>query len=92
MAKRRIRVSRKKEDNGNGNTQLLTGAAGGAVASGITDTSTPIISSCPPDDKTFMCKLTRFYNSFKMIIGIILIIAIICFVAWFLWSLYKSKK
>jgi hypothetical protein len=83
----------------NKNTQqsnVTTGAVGGALAGGAlsnaTSMSSPILMSCPPEDTTFMCRLTRFYNSFKMIIGIIVIIVLIALVIWFATLYFKNRR
>lgn len=73
------------------NTALL-GAVAGSAISGATSTSTPVITTCPPEDTTFMCKLTRFYNIFKMILSIIIIIILIIGGIWILMSLMKSSR
>lgn len=86
----RLSSSSKKTDDTTGKA-LLGGAAAGAVAN-TTGAITPVITSCPPDDKTFMCKLTRFYNSFKMILGIITTVIGIGVLIWLAWSYWKSTR
>lgn len=82
-------LSQKKDDTTN--KALLGGAAVGAL-SNVTGTSTPVLTSCPPEDTTFMCKLTRFYNSFKMILNIIFTIITIIAVIWLVWYFWKSSR
>lgn len=84
----RIISINKKDDS---NKALLGGAAAGALTGGG-GVSTPVFTSCPPEDKTFMCKLTRFYNSFKMILSIIATVIIIIGVIWLVWSYWKSSR
>ena len=87
MKKRSVAISTSKK---NENNQALLGAVAGGAVANMTSTSTPVIMTCPPDDTTFMCKLTRFYNSFKMIISLVLIVLGIVVAAWVAWTLYKS--
>ena len=63
----------------NATKTALTGGAVGALGGA----TTPTITSCPPDDKSFYCKLTRFVNIIKLFITIIVITVAIGFFLWF---------
>lgn len=78
----------KKDD---GTTAAIGGAVAGTALSGASGTSTPILMGCAPDDTSFMCKLARFSNILKMIIGIIVILVLIVLVIWFAYRWYKSR-
>lgn len=78
----------------NSNGALATGAIAGSVLSGGSSTSTPVLTACPPEDKTFMCRLTRFFNSFKMILSLIITfisIIVVIWVAWYFWKTYYGS-
>lgn len=88
------RLLNKKNQTATG-TGAGAGAAAlgaGALAGSAGGLSTPVLTSCPPEDKTFMCKLTRFYNSFKMILGIIVTVILIVVALWFAYVWYKSSR
>jgi hypothetical protein len=72
----------------NGTNAALAGAGLGAVSGA----STPILSSCPPDDTSFMCKLSRFYNIVKMLIGLVVIFVLIGLVLWFGINWWRSRR
>lgn len=84
---RSISIAQRKDSNGKA---LLAGAGAGAVAN-TTGASTPVLMTCPPEDKTFMCKLARFYNIFKMILGILVTVIVIGVLLWYGWKLFKSR-
>jgi hypothetical protein len=73
----------------NGTNALLAGGAVGALTGGA---STPTLTTCPPDDKSFYCKLVRFVNTIKLFITIILIIGAIAFGIWFAYSYIKNMR
>lgn len=58
-------------------TAIATGALGA-----LSNVSTPIVANCAPDDNSFMCKMTRFYNSTKMIISIIVLFIVVAIVLY----------
>jgi uncharacterized membrane protein YqiK len=39
-----------------------------------------------------MCRLTRFFNSFKMIIGILVIVVLIALVIWFAVVYFRNRR
>ena len=80
------------KNNSNATNTGLAVAGGAALAGSGGGVSTPVLTTCPPEDKTFMCKLTRFYNSFKMIFGIISTIILVLFVMWFAYTWYKARR
>jgi len=86
----RIRTPTNKNDDTT-NKALIGGVAAGAL-SNATGTSTPVITSCPLEDTSFMCKLTRFFNSFKMILNLIVTVITIIVVIWVAWYFWKSYR
>jgi len=86
----RVRIPSRQNNTNTTGLALAGGAALGA--SGGVGVSTPVLSTCPPEDKTFMCKLTRFYNSFKMILSIIVTFILIVVGSWFAYTWYKSRR
>ena len=72
-------------------TSALLGAGAASVASSAVGASTPVLSTCPPEDTTFMCKLTRFYNSTKMILSLVIIFAIILGALWFAYAFFEKR-
>lgn len=83
-------MTQRKNNDGTGAGAAALGA--GALAGSGGGLSTPVLTSCPPEDRTFMCKLTRFYNSFKMILGIITTVILIVVAIWFAYIWYKSRR
>jgi hypothetical protein len=83
-------MNRNRQESG------TTSAIGAGVAGGLltnaTSVNSPILTSCPPEDTSFMCKLNRFFNSLKMIISIVIIFILIIAVIWFGYYWYKSRK
>lgn len=69
------------------NTALVAGSVG-ALASG---TGAVTVTNCPPEDKSFYCKLSRFVNIIKLFITIIVIVVAIIFVARFAYSYFKAS-
>jgi len=86
----RLRMPLSQNKNNNTGLALAGGAALGSTAGG--GVSSPVLTTCPPEDKTFMCKLTRFYNSFKMILSIILTVLLIVGGIWFGYMWYKHRR
>lgn len=86
----RMPLSQNKNNTNSTGLALAGGAALGSTAGG--GVSAPVLTTCPPEDKTFMCKLTRFYNSFKMILSIILTILLIVGMIWLAVWWYRSKR
>jgi hypothetical protein len=80
-----------RSNKNDGTTAAVGGAVAGTALSGATGTSTPILMGCAADDTTFMCKLARFFNTVKMIIGLIVIFVLIILVIWFAYKWYKSR-
>lgn len=88
-------ISRAMTQRKNNQSNVGAGAAAlgaGALAGSGGGVSTPVLTSCPPEDRTFMCKLTRFYNSFKMILGIITTVILIGVAIWLAYVWYKSRR
>jgi len=70
-------------------TALLGGAAlgaGGTMAAGAGGTT---IVSCPSDDKSFYCQLTRFVGIIRMVVYMIVLVATI-FIVWNLWKAIRG--
>jgi|APGre2960657404_1045060.scaffolds.fasta_scaffold59805_3 hypothetical protein len=72
-------------------SSALLGAGAASVASSAVGANTPVLSTCPPEDTTFMCKLTRFYNSTKMILSLVIIFAVILGALWFAYAFFKKR-
>jgi len=87
----RARTSRPATKSTGNTTSALLGAGAASVASSAVGANTPVLSTCPPDDRTFMCKLTRFYNSTKMIISLVLIFGTIIVALWFAYVFFKKR-
>lgn len=77
-----------KKDDGAATKAALAGGAAGVM----TDVANPTVTSCASDDSTFYCKLTRFFNSTKMIINLIITLIAIIAVVYFGWKWFKQPK
>lgn len=77
-----------KKDDGAGTKAALAGGAAGLM----TDVANPTVTSCASDDSTFYCKLTRFFNSTKMIINLIITLIVIIALVYFGWKWWKQSQ
>jgi hypothetical protein len=89
MARRRIRMTRpgSQEENAGSKAALATGALGA-----MSGADTPVVSTCPPSDTSFMCRLSRFYNSVKMILNLLVILGVIFALLYFARQYLRKRK
>ena len=85
---RRVVSSPNRDNNNNSTNAALAGGAVGAL-SGVNN---PTITSCSPDDTSFYCRLTRFFNSIQMVLRLVLIVIAVGFGLYFGYTWYKSRK
>jgi hypothetical protein len=81
-----------RNENAGAGTGAAAGAGLGFAAGAMSGAQTATITSCPTSDQTFTCKLTRFFNNTKMIIGLIVIFIAILWILYMGWTFMKKKK
>lgn len=74
-----------------GSSSTTTALAAGSVGALAAGTGTVTVTNCPPEDKSFYCRLSRFVNIIKLFITIIVIIVAIVFATRFAYSYFKTS-
>ena len=67
---------------------IAAGAGAGALTSGAGGTT---VTSCPPDDQSFYCKLSRFTGIVKMILFLITVIVFVI-ALFYLWKSLRGSS
>lgn len=81
----------KSTTNNDENTGNKAALAAGAVGL-MSNVNNPTVTSCAPDDPSFYCKLTRFFNSTQMILNLLVIFIAIIAGVYFAWSWFKGSS
>lgn len=72
-----------------GNNTTTAALAAGSVGAMASGTGAVTVTNCPPEDKSFYCKLNRFVNIIKLFITIIVIVVAVVFIARFAYAYFK---
>lgn len=88
MANNNARATRRTQNNENMNTMDKTAIAAGVGSAVVSGAGGVTVSSCPPDDNSFYCKMTRWFNLFKMLIAFLAVLGVI----YVLWVMFRGTS
>lgn len=74
------------------NTGGAAALGAGAGVALLSNTSTPTLTNCSSEDKSFNCKLTRFFNNTKMIITLIIMLLALILTAYYGYKWFASTR